>query len=213
MTSGGAVLLAGPRGVRRAAGGGEFSLVGGPARSAAVDQFDRAGSAVFAYGATAIVRTTNGGSSWKAIKGPKSQARAAAARRRHDLGLERLRARQFRPRVAHRQRWPALDRARGRRHRRRARARVRLTRLGYLTLRQYPADGDVAYVLRTTDSGRHWRPQRIASGGFPGTEGVISPSASRSYALTSTPAAGGDVFRSLFTTATGGDAGPRPRCR
>ena len=62
-------------------------------------------------------------------------------------------------------------------------------------------------MLRTTDSGRHWRPQRIASGDFPGTEGVISPSASRSYALTSTPAAGSGVFRSLFTTSTGGDAG------
>jgi hypothetical protein len=36
---------------------------------------------------------------------------------------------------------------------------------------------------------------------------VISPDASRSYALTSTPAAGGDVFRSLFTTASGGDYG------
>ena len=47
---------------------------------------------------------------------------------------------------------------------------------GYLTLRQYPADSGVAYVLRTTDGGRHWRPQRIASGAFPGTEGVIAPS-------------------------------------
>ena len=78
MTSGDAVLLAGPRGIRRAAGAGEFSLVGGPARSAAVDQFDRAGSAIFAYGATAIVRTTNGGRSWTTVKGPKQrQARAA----------------------------------------------------------------------------------------------------------------------------------------
>ena len=50
ITSGDVVLLAGPRGVRRATGGGEFSLVGGRARSAAVDQFDRAGSAIFAYG-------------------------------------------------------------------------------------------------------------------------------------------------------------------
>jgi hypothetical protein len=78
---------------------------------------------------------------------------------------------------------------------------------GYLTLGGYPADEGVAYVLRTTDSGKHWRPQRIASGRFPGTEGVISPSATRAYALTSTPAAGNDIVRSLFTTGTGGDAG------
>jgi hypothetical protein len=36
---------------------------------------------------------------------------------------------------------------------------------------------------------------------------VIAPSGSQAYALTSTPAAGGGVFRSLFGTATGGDAG------
>src|SRR4029078_9590304 len=69
------------------------------------------------------------------------------------------------------------------------------------------ADGGVADVRRTTDSGRHWRPQRIASGQFPGTEGVISPSATRSDALTSTPAAGHTTVPSLFPTGTGGDAG------
>ena len=62
-------------------------------------------------------------------------------------------------------------------------------------------------MLRTTDGGRHWRPQRIASGAFPGTEGVIAPSATRAYALTSTPAAGSGIVRSLFTTGSGGDAG------
>ena len=78
---------------------------------------------------------------------------------------------------------------------------------GYLTMRDYPADDGVAYVERTSDGGKHWRPQRIASGSFPGSEGVISPTAIRGYALTSTPAAGNGVFRSLFTTAIGGDAG------
>ena len=71
IASGNTVLLAGPRGIRRAAGGGEFSLVAvKAARSVAVDQFDRGGSAIFAYGSTTIVRTTNGGRTWTAIKGP-----------------------------------------------------------------------------------------------------------------------------------------------
>ena len=47
IATGDIVLLAGPRGVRRAAGGGEFNAV--DAR-AAVDHFDRGGSAIFAYG-------------------------------------------------------------------------------------------------------------------------------------------------------------------
>ncbi|HEX6021049.1 MAG TPA: hypothetical protein VFZ00_03575 [Solirubrobacter sp.] len=210
MTAGDAVLLAGPRGIRRAAGGGEFSLARGPARSAAVDQFDRAGSAVFAYGTRTILRTTNGGQTWTRVNGPKQGRRALPLR---DLDMTSGST------------GYALDSA-GRVWRTANRGR-RWTELpgvgtddglalafgssssGYLTLRQYPSDADVAYVMRTSDGGRHWRPQRIASGTFPGTEGVISPSASRAYALTSTPSAGGNVFRSLFTTATGGDAGSR----
>ena len=36
---------------------------------------------------------------------------------------------------------------------------------------------------------------------------MISPSGPRAYALTSTPAAGSGIVRSLFTTGSGGDAG------
>ncbi len=212
ITAGDVVLLAGPRGVRRASSGGEFSLAGRPARTAAVDQFDRAGSAIIAYGSTAIVRTTNSGRSWTTIKGPtRRSGRRTVALRLRDVDMT-SRSSGF-----------ALD-SNGRVWRTTNSGR-RWTEMsgvgtddglalafgspssGYLTLEQYPADSDVAYVLRTTDSGRHWRPQRIASGEFPGTEGVISPSGSRSYALTSTPAAGSGVFRSLFTTSSGGDAG------
>ena len=108
--------------------------------------------------------------------------------------IARLRARHRRPRVAH----DATAAGAGPSCRASApttgsRSRSARRRAGYLTLGSYPADSGVAYVLRTTDGGRHWRPQRIASGEFPGTEGVISPSATRSYALTSTPAAGSGV--------------------
>src|SRR4029079_10814142 len=43
ITSGSTVLLAGPRGIRRATAGGQFSVADNRAR---VDQFDRAGSAI-----------------------------------------------------------------------------------------------------------------------------------------------------------------------
>jgi photosystem II stability/assembly factor-like uncharacterized protein len=212
ITSGDAVLLAGPRGVRRASGGGEFSPAGGPARRAQVDQFDRAGSAVFAYGRTAIVRSTNRGRRWTAFRGPTRRV----GRRTRALRLRELD-------MTSASRGYALDTS-GRVWRTTNGGR-RWTELpgvgtdeglalsfgsstsGFVTLESYPADVDVAYVLRTSDGGRTWRPQRIASGEFPGTEGVIMPSSTRAYALTSTPAAGGGVFRSLFTTAGGGDAG------
>ena len=71
ITTGDIVLLAGPRGVRRAAGGGEFSLAGGRARSAAVDQFDRArlGDLRLRRRRRSSARPT-AAARWTAIKGP-----------------------------------------------------------------------------------------------------------------------------------------------
>jgi photosystem II stability/assembly factor-like uncharacterized protein len=209
ITRGSVVLLAGPRGVRRNAGGGEFNLGGGVARGAAVENFDRAGSAIFAYGPTTIIRTTNGGSRWTAFKGPRNSKRKALRLRDVDMTsgssgyvLDST-GRVWRTRNGGKK-WselPAVGTDEG------LALSFGSASSGFLTLGGYPADDGVAYVQRTTDGGKHWRPQRIASGEFPGTEGVISPSAKTAYALTSTPAAGNGVFRSLFTTAVGGDAG------
>jgi photosystem II stability/assembly factor-like uncharacterized protein len=213
IATGNVVLLAGPRGVRRASGGGEFTLVGAKAaRSASVGKFDRGGSAIFAYGSKAIVRTTNGGKAWKVIKGPsRKRGKRMVALSLRDLDMTSANGgyaldssgRAWRTTNGGK-RWNELP-ATGT-HNGLALSFGSATS-GYLTLRSYPADVDVAYVLRTTDGGKHWRPQRIASGAFPGTEGVISPSGTRSYALTSTPAAGSGVVRSLFTSGSGGDAG------
>ena len=89
ITAGDVVLLAGPRGVRRASGGGEFTLSAAKAaRNASVDQFDRGGSAIFAYGSTTIIRTTDRGRTWKAIKGPsRKQGRRTVALRLRDVDM------------------------------------------------------------------------------------------------------------------------------
>ena len=213
IATGADVLLAGPRGIRRASAGGEFTLTTSKAaRNAAVTQFDRGGNAIFAYGSTAIVRTTNGGKAWTAVKGPtRKQGRKTVALRLRDVDMTSASGgyaldtsgRAWRTTNSGK-RWtelPAIGTDSG------LALAFGSATSGYLTLRGYPADNGVAYVLRTTDGGKHWRPQRIASGAFPGTEGVISPSATRAYALTSTPAAGSGIVRSLFTTGSGGDAG------
>ena len=213
ITSGDAVLLAGPRGVRRADGGGAFDLVDSKAvRRASVDRFDRAGSALFAYGSTTIARSVDRGKTWKSVRGPgRTVKKKFRALRLQDLEMTSasggyaldVDGRVWRTTNGGK-RWselPGVGTDSGL-----ALAFGSATG-GYLTLSAYPAEEGASYVLRTSDGGVTWRPQRIATGQFPGTEGVISPSSTKSYALTSTPAAGQGIFRSLFTTATGGDAG------
>ena len=107
------------------------ALAAKAARNARVDQFDRGGSAIFAYGSTTIVRTTNRGRAWTAIKGPsRKQGKKTVALRLRDVDMTSANGGYALdtagPRVAHDQRRQALDRAARDRHRQRPRARVRL---------------------------------------------------------------------------------------
>jgi photosystem II stability/assembly factor-like uncharacterized protein len=215
ITAGDNVLLAGPRGIRvQSAGEGTFDLVEDrTARRAPVTQFDRAGGAVFAYGTTTVVRSTDRGRTWTSVALPGRRARGGrripfrmqdvemvSATSGYALGVD---GRVWRTSTGGRT-WaelPGVGTGAG------LSLAFGSATGGYLTLGGFAAERGASYVLRTGDGGKTWRPQRIATGEFPGTEGVISPSATRSYALTSTPAAGGEVFRSLFTTSTGGDLG------
>jgi photosystem II stability/assembly factor-like uncharacterized protein len=217
ITAGDAVLLAGPRGVRRQASGGGFDLVGSRTiRGLALDRFDRAGSAIFAYGTTAIVRSTNRGRSWRRVLGPRTQRRSGRVTFRL-LDLEMTSASNGYALDVNGRAWRTRNGGRTWRELPGVGTDSGLALAfgsatgGYLTLSGYPADAGASYVLRTSDGGRTWRPQRIATGAFPGAEGVISPTSTRSYALTSTPAAGQNVFRSLFATTTGGDQGSASR--
>ena len=206
------VLLAGPK-IRRQEGDGRFEEVGQALRgSRTVTALDRAGSAVFAYGAQRAARSTDGGATWRAMKIPSTkQGRRTVPRTIVDLDF----ASPTRGRVLTTggQLWSTRN------------GGLSWTELagigtndalslvfsdaanGFVTLRRFPADAFGAYVLRTTDGGATWRPQRVSTGAFPGPAGVVAPDASRAYAITSTPSAGDGVFRSLFATATGGDAG------
>ena len=216
ITRGDRVLLAGPRGIRAGTGGQFDAVTSRAARLAAVSRFDAAGSALFAYGRSVAVRSTNDGRTWSALRLPGRTVEVKGKRRFEPYPVQDLE-------MVSASRGYLLDRtgrvwattSGGRRWVERVSAGTSSGLAlafgsadgGYLTLGGYPAEQGASYVLRTSDGGLTWRPQRIASGAFPGTEGVISPTATRSYALTSTPAAGPDVFRSLFFTGSGGDAG------
>ena len=173
ITSGDTVLLAGPSAIRRASGGGAFDAV----KTAKVSRFDRAGSAIFAYGSTTIVRSTNAGRKWSTVKGPKKQKVSDLEMTTANDGyVLDTKGRVWRTTNGGKK-WTELA-AVG------TDSGLSLAfgsaSSGSLTLRSWPADNGVAYVQRTSDGGKHWRPQRIASGSFAGTEGVISPTSIRS---------------------------------
>jgi photosystem II stability/assembly factor-like uncharacterized protein len=214
ITAGDFVLLAGPRGIRRGTAGQAFNVIEGrAARRAPVDRFDRAGTAIFAYGSTRAIRSTDRGRTWSAFPTPgrKNRRGRVVPYRLKDLEMtssSRGYVLDINGRV-----WFTTNGGRLWREAAGVGTNAGLALAfgsesgGYLTLSSYPADRGASYVLRTSDSGRTWRPQRIATGEFPGTEGVISPTSTKSYALTSTPAAGNEIFRSLFFTDRGGDQG------
>ena len=210
------VLLAGPK-IRRQEGNGRFEEVGGALRgSRTITALDRAGSAVFAYGQQRAARSTDGGVTWRAIRVPSVKVgRRTVPRPIADLDF----ATPTRGRIL-----TGDDRAWSTRD-----GGLTWSELaglgtnevlslvfsdvanGFATLDNFPADPAGAYVLRTTDGGATWRPQRVSTGTFAGAAGVVAPDGSRAFAITSTPSAGENVFRSLFATSTGGDAGtPSP---
>ena len=126
---------------------------------------------------------------------------------------QRLRARAQRPRVAHAERRAHVDGAR------RASAPTRAWRSSFGSRHRRLPDAarlpgrpaaPRTCCARATAAGRGGR-----SGSPPARSRAPRASSARratkSYALTSTPAAGSSMFRSLFTTSTGGDAGSASR--
>jgi photosystem II stability/assembly factor-like uncharacterized protein len=209
------VLLSRP-GVKRQVGNGRFEQVSGRALRGGIERLDRAGAGVVAFGRTRAALSTDAGETWRSVPLPtrKSGRRRVAipvvdvdfVAPRQGFVLDEL-FRIWATRNGGRT-WTELagigtDRAR---------SLVMTDALnGFVTVQQFAGDPTGAYVVRTSDGGRSWRPQRVSSGGFPGSEAVVAADATRAFAVTSTPAAGDGVIRSLFATSTGGDAGEASR--
>jgi photosystem II stability/assembly factor-like uncharacterized protein len=205
IPGGDTVLLAGPRGLRRATGGGEFVAVSSASvAKARLDDIQRVGQVVVAwqgYG-HALVMSPDQGASWKALKLPsrKTTIRHVAFTSAATGWLVDLQGRVWATRNAGRT-W-AESLAAGT-------SRVQSVAVGspstaVLSVRYLGADTDYGYVLRTNDAGLTWRPQAISSGHV-AAFGVIAPDTNRAYALLS-PLNGGPA-RQFFSTTSGGSAG------
>ncbi|HEX2088013.1 MAG TPA: YCF48-related protein [Solirubrobacteraceae bacterium] len=209
--AGDVVLLAGP-GVRRQVGNGRFEQVSSRSLRGGITELDRAGGAVVAHGGTSAALSANAGASWRRLRTPTTRV----GRRRVPLEIADLDfvtpSRGF-VLDATRRLWTTRNGGRrwtevGAIGTNAAQSLVMSDAAnGFVTLGRFPGDPAGAYVLRTSDGGRTWRPQRVSTGVFPGAEAVVAADAGRAFAVTSTPAAGSNVFRSLFATSSGGDAG------
>jgi photosystem II stability/assembly factor-like uncharacterized protein len=207
-----AVLLIGPVGIHRAVGSGRFEPVTGKlVASAHLSDYDLAGATVFAFGAGThtLIRSTNYGASWRAIrlpltnkKGKSSDAIRSVAFTSASYGY-------------------LLDTA----------GRIWLTRNGgaswkeilsagtgngvqlafsepndgFLSVSSFGREEGNAYVLRTVNGGASWHPQEITAGSIPSDGLLASSSLDASLLIDGTSITNAPLDRLLFTTTTGGD--------
>jgi hypothetical protein len=76
---------------------------------------------------------------------------------------------------------------------------------GFLSVRAFGGDHGDAYVLRTSDGGNTWHPQEISAGSIP-SDGLLVSSSLEAAVLIDGPANGGEPLnRFFFTTSSGGD--------
>jgi photosystem II stability/assembly factor-like uncharacterized protein len=190
------VILIGPRGVRRSSdGGGEFSLVKGKAvAKASLVDFDRVGSAIFAYGFKALIVSTNGGKSWKTVRRPARIGLEAVdfVSRKAGFALT-LDGRVWQSRNGGRK-WrevsgigndSAFDLS------------FSSVRRGWAAIREF-GGAFRGYVLRTSDGGKTWRPQLVDDHAV-AQNGLVATGDNTGLLLSEAS--------SLFATGSGGDTG------
>jgi photosystem II stability/assembly factor-like uncharacterized protein len=202
------VMVIGPTGVRRSVdGGGSFEAVkGGAVAHTSLQRVDRGGSAIIAYGAQDVIRSTDAGKTWKAIKKPGKYIKKGK-KRVNRLGVRRVdfvdathgflldtSGRLWRTSDAG-ARWTELpgvgtSAARG--------MSFSSAQKGYLVISSF---GDVrqptGFLLRTDDGGATWHPQFVVS--TPIVDDGVVAGGGTDYLL------GGQ--QSLLYSTTGGDSG------
>lgn len=192
------VLLFGPKGVRRSTSGSDprFDPVDSKvAAKASLTDYDRtAGLALFAYGRTKLIVSSDQGASWKAVPGPvKSPHYRRVDFLTGKLGYAVLESGRLFWTRSGGKRWSemlGIGTARG------YDLSFADATNGYLSIDRFGGGRRSGWVLRTSDGGSTWRPQLIGPDPLAGG-GLVAPDPSTAFAL-------GDGS-SLFYTSSGGD--------
>jgi photosystem II stability/assembly factor-like uncharacterized protein len=203
------VIVIGPTGVRRSTdGGGSFVAVKGDAVARTkLEEADRAGGAIVAYGRQDLIRSTDNGKTWKALKKPGKYVRRGK-RLVNGLGIRNVDfvdanngfllddSGRLSKTTNGGKAWTELpgtgtNTARG--------MSFSSAQKGYLVISTF---GDVrrgtGFLLRTDDGGATWHPQFVVSN--PIADDGVAAGGATDYLL------GGD--QSLLYSTTGGDSGP-----
>jgi photosystem II stability/assembly factor-like uncharacterized protein len=205
------VLLVGPKGVLRQTGDGRFDPVTDrDVKSKALTGVDVNGSSVVVFGPqTLAVSPKGGGAAWNTVALPNPD------KKKHNTlklaavdftGSKTGYVTDTKGRLFHTKNtgktWtelPGLGSSAG----------LTLSfgddKNGFVGTR-YAENTSDAYVERTSDGGKTWRPQRLAVGTVV-TGGIVSAGDAQAYALVAPQVGRPDLVRELFSTTTGGDAG------
>jgi len=207
-------LLFTEAGIYRALGGGAFEPVSGGAAHARVGEYDIAGSAIFAFGEHALIRSTNEGASWTQVRTPlaveASRAHGHRVRARPGVGIRSVAFTSALDGFLLDNQGRIWKTANGGRSWREILSAgtdegVQLAfsspTEGFLSLSRFGNDQANAYVLRTTDGGASWHPQEISAGRFTFGDLVAEGPLQAAGLLVGEKPEG----RELFSTTTGGD--------
>jgi photosystem II stability/assembly factor-like uncharacterized protein len=194
------VMVFGPKGVYRSTENGETPFVrvtSKPGRKASLTDYDRtSGPELFAYGRRSLIVSNDGGTTWRAVKGPDRKSRYEKV----DFVTGRLGyalladGRVYTTRDGG-GRWKQLlgtgtagayDMSFGD------------TQSGFLAVRSFGGGAPLGWLLHTSDGGVTWRPQLIGREPL-GHRGLATPTLDTAFAL----AGASD----LFYTNAGGDSG------
>lgn len=222
LALGSSVLLIGPVGISRAADGGAFAPLHGPAvAKARLSEYDVSGTVAFAFGlgTHTLIRSSDEGARWSAVHVPLY--RKAGQHRKASAGVS-IRSVAFTSAEqgmlldTQGRLWSTTNG--GRSWRQLLSTGTSLGEQlsfaspqdGFLSVSSFGGDDKDAYVLRTTDAGATWQPQEIAAGSLAYGD-LASPTALNAAALVSGSSSGGEsLHRLLFSTASGGQIALAP---